>query len=34
MTIIRKPISAIRFSDKYDFRFQDWGFDVELLLEV
>ena len=32
--LLRKPIRAIRFSDKYDLRFQHRGFDVELLLEV
>ena len=31
---IRKPISAIHFSNKYDLRFRDRSFDVELLLEV
>ena len=34
MYILRKPIRVIRFSDKYDLRFQDRSFDVELLLEV
>ena len=29
-TEVRMPIRAIRFSDKYDLRFQDWSFDVEL----
>ena len=32
--LLRKPIRAIRFSDKYDLRFQHRGFDVELLLQV
>ena len=31
---LRKPIRVIRFSDKYDLRFHDLSFDVELLLEV
>ena len=31
---IRKPIKAIRFSNKYDLCFQDRSFDVELLLEI
>ena len=31
---LRKPIRVIRFSDKYDLRFEDRGFDVKLLLEV
>ena len=31
---LRKPIRAIRFSDKYDLRFQDRSFDVELLLQA
>ena len=31
---VRKPIRAICSSDKYDLRFQDQSFDVELLLEV
>ena len=31
---MRKPIRVIRFSDKYDLRFEDRGFDVKLLLEV
>ena len=32
--IQRKPIRAIRFSFKYDLRFQERSFNVELLLEV
>ena len=28
-----KPSRAIRFSDKYDLRFQDRSFHVELLLQ-
>ena len=31
---VRKPIRAIRFSVKYDVRFQDRSFDVELLNSV
>ena len=31
---IWKPIKAIRFSDKYDLRFQDRRFYVELSLKV
>ena len=34
MYILRKPIRVTHFSDKYDLRFQDRSFDVELLLEV
>ena len=32
--LLRKPIRAICFSDKYDLPFQDWSFDVELLVVV
>ena len=32
--LLRKPIRVIRFSDKYDLRFQDRSFDVELLLQA
>ena len=30
---VRKPIRAIRLSVKYDVRFQDRSFDVELLFD-
>ena len=32
--LLRKPIRAICFSDKYDLPFQGWSFDVELLVVV